>query len=95
MLQPFGYGQFTPGFILFLLLAAVSAILLGYFKQSVGTILASVENNVFNPVPKFSGNVFVNGQLSRIDDTHGETRFNSMVEKHRVYGFPNRVVAAE
>ncbi len=69
--------------------------LLGNLQQPFRGIGAPRENDVLTAFAEVGGYVLVNRELARVDDTHGQTGANGVVEKYRVHGLAHRVVAAE
>ena len=55
----------------------------------------AVEQHVFNMLEKVLGNLFVDFQLTRVDDSHVQPCFDRMVQKRGVDRFADGVVASE
>ena len=67
----------------------------GKIDQPLGRIGATIQDHVLDEFQQISGNVAVNFQHSRIDDSHVESGPNRMIEKRRMHGLAHRIVAAE
>ena len=50
---------------------------------------------VLNQIAQLGRNVFVDRELSSVDDAHGQTGTNRVVQEDRVDGFAQGIVAAE
>ena len=92
VLQALLHRQATPGILMFRLFI----LLLQLFSESdktVGGIFAAVEHRIFDELQEVGRDFVVNLQHARIDDSHVHSRFDGMIEKHRVHGFAHLVVA--
>src|ERR1051325_5028691 len=56
---------------------------------------AAIEDHVLHLLEQIFGNVFVDDELTGIDDAHVEAGFDCVEEKRRVNRLANHVVAAE
>ena len=64
-------------------------------QQSLGRVLAAVQDDVFDPVPQFGVDRVVGHQRARVDDAHVQAGPDGVEEEHRVNRLADRVVAAE
>ena len=72
-----------------------TAIFLSQLQQTLGAIVTTVEDHIFNRIAQLGGQVVVNRQLSGVDDPHVHAVANGVVKEYRVNGFTNRVVTTE
>ena len=96
MFQAFGDRPRTPFLLLFRHSgAAVPLILWSDFQQAFGSIRATVENHILDPLAQFSRNLFVDRQLPGIDDAHIHACTNSVIQEYRVNRLTHRIVTPE
>ena len=77
------------------LVGFAAAIFFGQLQQTLGAVVATVEDHIFNRVAQLGRQVVVNRQLTGVDDPHVHAVTDGVVEEHRVNGFTHRVVTAE
>ena len=64
-------------------------------QQSLGGILAAVQDHVFDPVPQLRIDRVVGHQRAGVDDAHVQAGLDGVEQEHRVDRLADRVVAAE
>ena len=95
VLQPFLDGKLAPFQIIAALDGAAALESLGDLEEPFGRILAARQNDVLDPFTQVSRDVLVNRQLPCIDDSHGQTRTNRVVQEYGMHRFAHRLVAAK
>ena len=75
--------------------AALPAHALSGFEQQLGGIPTGIEYDGFDTFTKRRIYVFVVRQSSRVDDGHIEARLNRVIQKDRMHGFAQGIVAAK
>ena len=94
MLKPFLDIKTTPGQLFFFFTLARFQ-LSGKLNHAFGGIGAPVENNVLDMLAKHRIKVFVNTKLAGIDNAHGHTRLDRVVEEDGMNGLARGVIATE
>ena len=92
--QPFAHRGLAPRQV-FNFFPALAAHVIGHFQQSVGGIIAPIKHHVFDAFAQIFWNIGIDGQLARIDDAHVHARLHRVIQKYRVHGFTNGVIAPE
>ena len=95
MAEPVFDRHFTPGKVFNLFLAALSLELFGNIKQPLGCIITAIQDDIFNRISEFCGNVFINRQLTGIHNPHIHTRLDGVIKEHRMHGLAHSIVATE
>ena len=86
---------FAPCEIGFVVLRALSAIILSKRKQPLGWVGVAIEHHVLARFAQFCVEIIIDGHLAGIDDAHIHPCLNGMEKKNGMHGFAHRVVAAE
>ena len=86
--------QFTPGKLLFFSLTVV--LQAGCeLDHSLGGIGPAIKDYVFHMLSKRWVHVFVDTELTRIDDAHGHASAHGMIEKNCVNGLAGGIIPTE
>ena len=67
----------------------------GQFHQGLGGVRRTIQDHILDGFLQRGGNAVVDRQLAGIYDTHGKTRADRVIKKHRVNRFAHGIVAAE
>ena len=94
MREPLFDGPLAPGDVLFALLAGPLHGL-GELNQALGRVRTPVEDDVLDVLEQILGNVLVDDQLTRVDDSHVHPGLDRVEQKGRVHRLADHVVAAE
>ena len=81
MHQPITDGGFAPPQIGFLRGAFLTAIFFCHFQQSVSAVVAPIKENILHRFFQARLDIFINGQLAGIDDTHIHAFADGMIEE--------------
>ncbi len=92
--KTFGHRLFPPREIRTSVLA-LALYIVRNFEQSFRRVSTPIQHDVLYPLAQIFRNVGVNSELAGIHDSHVHSRFESVIEKHRMHGLPHRVVAAK
>ena len=85
-------GQGTPCQVWPLRLGTAVFVFLSNRQKAVGGIWAAIEDHVLDALAKFHRNIFIDRQLSGIDDAHIHASLNRVVQEDRVHGLADRLV---
>ena len=64
----------------------------GKFDQPLRGVAAAIEEHVFHPFEQLGLDLFVDFQLSGVDDGHVQARLDSVIQKRRVDRLANRLI---
>ena len=92
--QPLIDRQRPPGQV-FVLLFGSALDRIGEGDEAFGGVGPAVEQHVLDPLQQIFGQVFVDGQLPGVDDTHVHAGADAVIEEGGVHGLAHGVVAAE
>ena len=96
VLQPLAHRPAAPLLIPRILsLCTGTAILLGDGQQLLGGVVIEVEHHRLDLLFQLRRNVFIDGELTGVDDPHVHTVLDGVVEENGVNGFAHRLVATE
>ena len=95
VLQALLDGKFAPLEVIAALRAAAALEALRDLEQPLGGIRAARQNDVLDALAQILGYVLVDRELTGIDDPHGQSGANGVVQEYRVHRLAHRVVAAE
>ncbi len=96
MLQPLAHRPAAPRLIPRILgLGTGTAILLGDGQQLLGGVVIEVEHHRLDLLFELGRNVFIDGELTGVDDPHVHAVLDGVVEEDGVNRFPHRLVATE
>ena len=96
MLQTFFHEALTPTLIASVLLPFRLLLDgLGQFDQTLGSVRTPVEQNVFDMFQQDRVNLFIDLQLSGIDDSHIEAGVDGVVQEGGVHGLSHHVVPSK
>ena len=68
---------------------------LGQLQQPLGRVVPTVQQDVLDMLEQLSGDVVVNGQLSRVDDRQLHPGIHRVIQEGRVHGAADLFVATE
>ncbi len=85
----------SPGKVFAALLLSGPLDRLGKLQQSIGRIGATIQKHVFDMFQQFRGNLLVDFQLSRVDDSHVQACFDGVEQKGTVHRFANAIIATK
>ena len=95
MLQTLLHRELAPFQIVAALDGSAALELLGDLEEPLRCIIAPCQDHILDTLAQIGGNLLVDAELARVDDTHGHSRADRVVQEHRVHGLPHRIVAAE
>ena len=97
--KPFFHGRLPPLVLARLGVgipfASRAGVALGDREQLLGSVVAPIQHGILHRLLEVGRDVLVDRQLAGVDDSHGETRCDRVVEEHRVDGFAHSVIAPE
>ncbi len=94
MRQPLFHGRSSPSEVGFAL-RRFSLHALGELDQPLGGVRTAVEDHVLDELEQVLRDLFVDGELTGVDDRHVEARADRVVEERRVDRFAHHVVTAK
>ncbi len=92
--QAFFHAFFTPEFGSFFILFFTDN---GsrHLQQTLTGIFATIKNHIFNRFTQFFINVLVHQQFPGIDDGHIHARLDGVIQKYRMHGFTQGIIATK
>ena len=67
----------------------------GKFNETLRCVIATIEQHILHALAQRRLDLFVNGELTRVDDSHVEPGANRVIQKRRVHRFAHGVVSAK
>ena len=99
MLQALLHGEFAPGRVLHGCRTRAASFrgfeILGKCDEPLSGISAAVQENILDEFEEILRDVFVDAELTCIHDAHVQAGLDCVVEKGRVHGLADRIVATE
>ncbi len=96
MLEPLVHRQCAPCLVfLFLDRPALAAVTVREGQQAVRGAGITGQNHILDHVPQFGRNIFINRQLTGIDDTHIHAVTDGVVQEYRMDRLAHGIVAPE